>query len=268
MSCYLYKERIRLKKKAVALQIKPAMMNLSTQVVKGDLIMDFNNNNLKSQITAAIQSDIFNNYEVGDKLPSESEYAKKFDVSRTTVQKAMKEVYRMNLITKKQGKGSFVKMKQPKVVMFNFRGFSDYVYEIGSEPVTKILTKNKVKLGNKYFLILRRLRSMKTEEKIIPLTLDESILDLTKYPELDQIDFEKNSLYKVLRERYKVFPATTNLRMSAITADAEIAHNFNCKFKEALLQAEGTVFDSDLNMVEKVRVVYSDYADFKLALGI
>lgn len=78
--------------------------------------------------------------------------------------------------------------------MFNFHGFSDYVNEIGSEPVTKVLSKKKIKLDNKYFFVLKRLRSMKTENGIVPLTLDESVLDLTKYAELHKVDFEKASL--------------------------------------------------------------------------
>ncbi|MFR0771804.1 MAG: winged helix-turn-helix domain-containing protein [Limosilactobacillus pontis] len=55
-------------------------------------------NSLRAQIVLAIQNDIFNNREVGDKLPSEADYAKEFNVTRSTVQKALKDLQRMNLI--------------------------------------------------------------------------------------------------------------------------------------------------------------------------
>lgn len=233
------------------------------------MIIDFRpSNSLRAQIVADIQSDIFKNREVGEKLPSEAEYAKQFKVTRSTIQKALKDLGEMNLINKVQGKGSFVAMKQPKVKMFNFKGFSDYARHIGAEPVTKVLSKKIEKAENTKYLILRRLRSIKTNTGCVPLTLDQSTLDLTTFPGLQNFNFETNSLYDVLRTEFRVNPMATTLRMSAITLDGKEAKQLDCFSSTPLLQANGTVFDSNNDVVEVVKIVYSQYAEFKINLGI
>lgn len=232
------------------------------------MVITRNNNSLHSQIVAAIQADIFTNREVGDKLPSESEYADTFGVTRTTVQKALKDIADMNLIDKVQGKGSFVTMKQPRVKLFNFKGFSDYARQIGAEPVTKLVSKEINNIHGRPYLTLRRLRSIKNQNGLIPLTLDQSVLDLTSFKDLNRFDFEKNSLYETLRGEYNVFPATTTLRMSAIAATKDEIDLLDCGLNAALLQADGVVFDTNNNIVESVKVIYSEHAEFKLTLGI
>lgn len=225
-------------------------------------------NSLRAQIVADIQSDIFKNREVGEKLPSEAEYAKQFRVTRSTIQKALKYLGEMNLINKIQGKGSFVAMKQPKVKMFNFKGFSDYARHIGAEPVTKVLSKKIEKIGNKKYFILKRLRSIKTDVGCVPLTLDQSTLNLASFPGLPNFDFETNSLYDILRTKFRVNPMTTTLQMSAITLDEKEAEQLDCFPSTPLLQANGTVFDSNNDVAELVKIVYSQHAEFKINLGI
>lgn len=225
-------------------------------------------NSLRAQIVAAIQSDIFKNREVGEKLPSESEYAQKFDVTRSTVQKALIDLDEMNLINKIQGKGSFVAMKQPTVQMFNFKGFSDYARHIGAEPLTKVIGNNIEVINGTKYLVLRRLRSIETVNGSMPLTLDESRLSLKLFPGLNKFDFENNSLYDTLRKNFGINPMTTTLTMSAVTIEEEEAKLLDCDRFTPLLQANGTVFDSDNDVVEVVKVIYSKHSEFKINLGI
>ncbi|KGO27496.1 hypothetical protein Q757_07910, partial [Oenococcus alcoholitolerans] len=133
-----------------------------------------NTNSLRSQIVQSIQHDIFSNRKVGDQLPSEAKYAEEFGVTRSTIQKALKDLQQMNLITRVQGKGSFVHQTQPHVKLFNFKGFSDYAHEIGLEPINKVLSKKIIKKHGTEFLELERLRLLKSQESIIPMTIDHS----------------------------------------------------------------------------------------------
>lgn len=239
-------------------------MYLSTQVVRMRKMYLDRNGNLRAQIVSAIQNDIFTNRKVGDKLPSEAEYASAFNVTRSTVQKALKDLEQMNLIEKIQGKGSFVHQTKPHVKLFNFKGFTDYAHQIGAEAVNKIISA-KV---NKDQYILRRLRLIKTDQSLIPMTLDESIINLKKFPGVDNYDFSKQSLYEVIRQEYKTYPSTSSLRMTAISANKEEAKLLDCSEKSALLQAEGIVHDQSGEVVENVKVIYSNYAEFDLTLGM
>lgn len=243
---------------------------LSTQVVRTEFIMDLkrSNNSLRAQIVLAIQSDIFNNREVGDKLPSEAEYADKFNVTRSTVQKALKDLQRMNLIEKVQGKGSFVHQTQPKVKLFNFKGFTDYAQQIGATPVSKVLEKKVITNDNEKILYLQRLRMFDDDNALIPITVDESRVSLNRFHGLDKYDFGKESLYSIIRQEYKTIPAATLLRMSAVSADEKLAQNLQCNVHDPLLQAQGIVHDEEGRIVEKAKVTYSNFAEFDLTLGI
>lgn len=225
-------------------------------------------NSLRAQIVAAIQTDIFENRQIGEKLPSETEYAEKFGVTRSTIQKALIDLTEMNLIKKVQGKGSFVNMRQPIVKMFNFKGFSDYAKHIGATPITKVINNIIEERDGEKFMILRRLRSIKTATGAIPLTLDESHLSLSRFPSLTDFDFNDRSLYDTLREEYGVNPMTTTLKMSAIAADSQVKELLECKEADPLLQAQGTVFDANSEVVETVRIIYSQQTEFDINLGI
>ena len=48
-------------------------------------------------------------YAAGDKIPSETELARRFDVSRLTVNTAVKELANSGIVERVQGKGTFVR---------------------------------------------------------------------------------------------------------------------------------------------------------------
>jgi DNA-binding LacI/PurR family transcriptional regulator len=58
-------------------------------------------------------------YKPGDRLPSEAELGKMFDASRITVAKAVLELQRMNLVTRRPGAGTHVQAK-PQVDGYSF----------------------------------------------------------------------------------------------------------------------------------------------------
>ena len=243
-------------------------MYLSTQVVRMVIMYLDRNGNLRAQIVSAIQNDIFSNRKAGDKLPSETEYSKMFDVTRTTVQKALKDLEQMNLIEKVQGKGSFVRQTKPRVKLFNFKGFSDYARQIGAVAVNRIISAEIKHENGRELYFLRRLRLIKADQNLTPMTLDESVLDLQRFPGLNGYDFSKQSLYETIRQEYKTYPSTSLLRMSAHSADTEEAQLLDCDEHSALLQAEGIVHDQNGETVERVKVIYSHYAEFDLTLGM
>ncbi|WP_225357098.1 UTRA domain-containing protein [Limosilactobacillus reuteri] len=71
-----------------------------------------------------------------------------------------------------------------------------------------------------------------------------------------------------MRQEYKTYPSTSSLRMTAISANKEEAKLLDCSEKSALLQAEGIVHDQSGEVVENVKVIYSNYAEFDLTLGM
>ncbi len=60
----------------------------------------------------------------GEKLPSESELIQQYSVSRTTVRTAMSNLERQNLITRKAGRGTFVRNDVAVQLLTSLKGFS------------------------------------------------------------------------------------------------------------------------------------------------
>lgn len=222
------------------------------------------NRSVRAQIVADIQGNILKHMKTGDKLPSEADYAEQYDVTRSTIQKALKDLEDLQMIDRIQGKGSFVKSKNPKIDMFNFKGFSDYALQMGAEPVTKVLKKTI----DHQEMTLQRLRGIKTGGNTIQLTLDESHLSLDSFPGLDQYDFSQQSLYQTLRERFKVYPATANLLVSPIMPTTEQAALLEVAKQQPLLQVTGQVRTSENALVETIKVIYSNQSNFKFVVGV
>lgn len=138
------------------------------------------------------------------KLPSEFDLVEQFHVSRTTIQRALRYLENQGIIRREKGRGSFVNIQKAKIAMFNFSGFSDYVAKLGKEVVNKLITQEVIKQDNQSLLKLIRLRGMRDQEGITRLTLDQSLLRLELFPDLETHDFENASLYEALRNDYAV----------------------------------------------------------------
>lgn len=231
-----------------------------------ELSREKSHSNIRTQILSDIQNDILVNRKIGEKLPSESEYAKHYQVARSTIQKVLKDLTSMQLIERVQGKGTFVKSNKPVINIINYKGFSDYAYEMGSEPITKEIKKEVINDGKE--LYLQRLRGISISEKKYWLTLDETIISLEKYPGLESYDFEKNSLYEVLRKKYQSNPTTAQLTSSAVLSTSEEANLLDVDKNIPLLKIKGEILDEKGGLLEKVTVIYGPNANFELIVGI
>ncbi|MDN3536813.1 winged helix-turn-helix domain-containing protein [Limosilactobacillus fermentum] len=100
------------------------------------------NNSLREQIVLAIQNDIFNNREVGEKLPSEAEYANEFNVTRSTVQKALKDLQRMNLIKKFKEKVHLYTRHNRKLSFLTSKDFRIMLSKSVQHLLTRFLRKS------------------------------------------------------------------------------------------------------------------------------
>ncbi|WP_332238627.1 GntR family transcriptional regulator [Sporolactobacillus sp. KGMB 08714] len=220
------------------------------------------------QISHDIQSDIFRNYDIHDKIPSEAQLSKKYNVTRSTIQKALKELEESGVIYKVHGKGSFVKAKSPKINMFTFSGFSDYVRKMGGDAVTKVLSQEVLQQKGKKIFKLHRLRGVKINGAITWMTIDLSLLDLHHFPNLDKNDFATHSLYDTIRTNYDVYPCTANLSVHAFLSTEDENRIFNMENSQPLLMVEGIVLSDRGTLVEQVKIIYSNDANFKLVTGI
>ena len=103
------------------------------------------------QMKDAIKQQIENgNWKPGDIVPGEPELCRIFDVSRSVVRQALKEMTYEGLVVRQKGKGTFV--AEPKInesLVQKLTGFYQDMVDRGHEPVTQVLKQEVVPATSK-----------------------------------------------------------------------------------------------------------------------
>lgn len=85
----------------------------------------------------------------GELLPSEREYAEKYDISRMTVRQAINNLASEGLLFRQKGKGTFVAEKKFEQTLQGLTSFSEDMRARGLTPSSKILNFQEVE-ANEY----------------------------------------------------------------------------------------------------------------------
>lgn len=149
-------------------------------------------------------------WQPGHRIPSEAELCQAFDISRSVVRQALRELEYQGLLYREQGKGTFV--AQPKIsesLMQDLSGFYEDMVAKGLTPVTKVLRQEvqpadkktanylQIKPDDKV-IVIERLRSVGSE----PITLVTTYLPYDICPDLIDEDLGSQSLYALLEKKH------------------------------------------------------------------
>lgn len=146
-----------------------------------------------------------------DKLPSESELCKKYNMSRTIVRMAMEILEKEGYIYKLRGKGSYV--SSPKIYQdrSGFSKFYDDMRTLGKVPVSKILYV-KVKEPNEHVRSKMELNTGELVFKLVwvrfgnnePLIYETIYFNYSIVQGIEKIDLTSKKLYDVLADEYGI----------------------------------------------------------------
>lgn len=208
-------------------------------------------------------------YQNGEKIPSEMELMKTFQTTRGTVRNAISMLVNEGLVEQVQGKGTFVRLKELQYSIFNFGGFTDYLKNRNEIAVSKVLDTQHVEIKGELYYKLVRARGVKKENTTTFLTIDTSLLPLRLFPNIEEYNFENASLYGVLREKYQIFPKYTEITLLPVAVEQETKDILHLKGKEVtLLKAEGSIYAENHTEIEKVSVIYSPKIEFNIMTSI
>ena len=93
---------------------------------------------LKQEIKTSI---LRGNFKEGDLIPSERELSEKYNLSSTTVRRALNDLVQEDLLERKAGKGTFVRTQRIKRDLKKLLGFTQNMTEMGLTPSTVVLNK-------------------------------------------------------------------------------------------------------------------------------
>jgi len=206
------------------------------------------------------------------RVPSERELAEELAVSRTTARLAVDQLVRIGIVYREQGRGTFVAEPRMSGVQ-GFTSFSQDVKARGQEPGSRVIRfglqvpdpdiQTKLRIGpEELALELVRLRTADGE----PIALQESYLPRGLAPGLEDADMTDESLFRVLRERYFVYPAWTEAEVKASFASPEACELLEIDEETPVLVVNGLTFTDSFTIVEAVCTIYPSH-DFALYLG-
>lgn len=196
----------------------------------------------------------------GDKLPSEMQMQKEYNMSRVTIRNAMAELETEGYIVKVQGKGSFVAQSNMLRLPIGVTSFSEDAKIQGVEIVSKVLKAgidtHLSQIDREFFklpeggeiMVVKRLRSVNGT----PIVIEENHLSAA-YRELETENLT-GSLYELLQTKYKVIPANKGRRSVRITfATPEIAEYLELSPGTPVIESEMCVFDMSGEPVHTVK---------------
>ena len=189
-------------------------------------------------------------------LPSEFALADELGVSQGTVRKALNQMVDGKLLTRRQGKGTFVAEHTQESSLFRFFRFK----EPGGEkliPETEVIRKTTRQAKEKEAKVLDigkdeqvcemiRVRSLLGTKTV----LERVIQPLSIFPGIDQEAEIPNSLYSFYQEKYSISIVRVEEELKATTLNADQAELLGLQEKTPVLMVRRASINIDGRTVE------------------
>ncbi|MFI6347844.1 GntR family transcriptional regulator [Streptomyces sp. NPDC050560] len=193
------------------------------------------------------------------RLPSESELAERYGVSRMTVRQALDSLNRERILVRRRGAGTFVSPSRPGSRRVNrLRPFRDDVMGDPATVTTAVLLRESTAPpaevaealgladGGRDATRIVRLRTVDDE----PAAVQESWVPSTVAPGLLRGELVEGSLYRTLADTWGVELSWADQQISAASATEQLAAWLSVRPGDPLIRANRTTHDSTGRAVE------------------
>lgn len=202
-------------------------------------------------------------FQHGERIPSEGELCGVFGVSRNTVRRAIDLLVEEEILTRRQGKGTFVTVPVHFESYAEDGSFTSSCTSSGSIPGTVILTQDKIgcppdiaktlNLTGAECVYLKRLRLVDR----VPAIVEEDYFP-PEYGFLLHVDLTDKSLLEVLRNCRGEYSAELIYALGVQNADEGKAKLLRAPKGYPLLKIEQTVYVKGKPMYYNIQYVRSD----------
>ncbi|ADQ14668.1 transcriptional regulator, GntR family [Halanaerobium hydrogeniformans] len=156
--------------------------------------------NIAAEITQRIYKGV---YPSGAYLPSENKLSQEFEVTRSTIRKALNVLKEKGTIESKQGKGYLVKELHWEQSLLQFYSFGQNIAQNIENPESKLLEHKKIKglksideFVSTELWQINRLRLMNE----VPLILETSYIPIDYLKNFEIPELKQDSLYNLLKK--------------------------------------------------------------------
>ena len=225
--------------------------------------------------TELVESYIIDNkLKPGDRLPSERDMCRMWDLNRTTLRNAIQRLVSDGMLYCRMGSGTYVSKPKLERNLQAVIGFSEAAVEAGRVPSSKLVFSGvieadksttrrlRVPLGTKVFELCR-VRSIDGET----VSVETTHLSVSRFPDLLDHDFSTESLFKIISEEYGVNIDSGEEKVSVTTLDDQEALLLGHPEGEPAFFQSGVIYDEEGVPIEYFKnVVLSQYVRFACEL--
>ncbi|GEB07066.1 GntR family transcriptional regulator [Levilactobacillus brevis] len=199
---------------------------------------------------------------VGDRIPSERELSRNFDVSRMTLRQAIQTLVDEGILERQVGSGTYVANQKVQEKMSGVTSFTDLMLTQGKQPTSKTISYHvmnpslseaeKLKLNeDDQVLWMERIRYGDDVPICFEVaTVPEKLVDGLSKKEVT------SSLYRALEDKKQLSPGKAQQTVSAMSASERIAEYLSIKRGDAILRLRQVTYLQDGTPFEYVRTQY------------
>ena len=144
-------------------------------------------------------------WKVDQRIPSESEMVKSLNISRMTVNRALRELTDEGVLIRQQGVGTFVARKKMHSALFDVHNIADEIAARGNVHSAKLIEivhakanmEEAMNLGVRTNQYIFRSVTLHLENDV-PIQIEYRVVNATLAPDYDKQDFSKNGAYHYL----------------------------------------------------------------------
>ena len=201
-----------------------------------------------------------NEWQPGDRMPTERDLAERYGCSLITVRHALGELVREGRIERTRGRGTFVLQPRIDRDIAGAMSFTEEMQRRGLDPATRVVSAEIEPAGEAVasalgiaadapVVYLERIRVGGGE----PLLLEQARLPAERFPGLLAFDFERRSLYDILAERYDTRILRARETVEPVMLRRREASLLDLPTRSLALRIDGVAIASDGSPVEVAR---------------
>lgn len=201
-------------------------------------------------------------WQVGERIPSERDLAKTFNVSRMTLRQAIQTLVDEGILERKVGSGTFVSSRKVQERMTGIESFTETMQSQGRKPTSNTVSYHvkpasiseteQLQLEDET-LVLRMERVRYADG--VPICFEVATIPYHLIESLGKKEIT-SSLYKTLEEKKDIHVGKAEQTISAMLASERIAEFLDIKRGEAILQLKQITYSRNGIPFEYVRTQY------------
>lgn len=199
----------------------------------------------------------------GSQLPPEDSLVQRFDVSRTTVRKAILNLTNRALVEIRRGKGTFVAAPRITQDLTELSGFVEDMQAIGRMPSARLIDKRVVPADSAVAhnlalapgTLVTRIQRVRLADGV-PTSFDETYLPRELGDKVISHDLEVEPIFALLEQRYGVPLLEAEYRLEAVLAQEAIADALGVATGSAIFLVERTSYSEGERPVDYEKLYY------------